>query len=124
MIIDNKNNKLTNFHKLGLAMKVAAIGDPTFVKGFELLGAYGFITEDVHEVRKILNQLVDSGEYALIILPERFVEETRDIRRKVVRNRQVAPIFSFIPDYTGVKGKRIEELKREISLAIGIRLKM
>jgi len=105
-------------------MKVAVIGDPTFVKGFELMGAVGFVTEDTTEVKRILNKIIESEEYALVILPERFVEDTREIRKKVIKNRRVAPVFSFIPDYTGIKGKRIEELRREISLAVGIQLKM
>ncbi|MGQ4834133.1 MAG: V-type ATP synthase subunit F [Candidatus Asgardarchaeia archaeon] len=105
-------------------MKVAVIGDKTFVKGFELLGCEGFVTEDISEVRRLLKSLIDKREHALIILPERFVDSTRDIRDTVIKREQVAPLFAFLPDYTGISGKRLEELKKKISLAVGIKLKL
>ncbi|MCD6513358.1 MAG: V-type ATP synthase subunit F [Candidatus Odinarchaeota archaeon] len=105
-------------------MKVAVIGDPTFVRGFELIGCEGFITEDVREIKRILTELIESRDYAVIILPERFVDDTWDIRSKVIKSGQVGPLFAFLPDYTGISGKRLEELKRKISLAVGIKLKL
>jgi hypothetical protein len=62
--------------------------------------------------------------FALIILPDRYVETTTEIRSRIVKEGKVIPIFSFIPDYTGIKGKRVEELKRSVSLAVGAKLKL
>jgi vacuolar-type H+-ATPase subunit F/Vma7 len=46
------------------------------------------------------------------------------VRGKVQVSLKITPIFAFIPDYTGVKDKRIEELKKSISLAVGAELKL
>jgi vacuolar-type H+-ATPase subunit F/Vma7 len=42
----------------------------------------------------------------------------------LIREGKITPLFTFLPDFTGVKGKRLEELKRSISLAVGAELKL
>lgn len=105
-------------------MKVAAVGDPVFISGFMLAGAEGFEAASGEEAIKLVKELTESGQYGLIVLPERFVKETKEFRSRLIREGRIAPIFAFIPDYTGVKGRRVEELKKSISLAVGAELKL
>ncbi|MCX8191415.1 MAG: V-type ATP synthase subunit F [Nitrososphaerales archaeon] len=105
-------------------MSVVAIGDPTFIAGFKMIGAEGLKATDANEVLKILSEVLKTNKYAMIILPDRYVEITAEIRSRIIKEGKVTPIFSFIPDYTGIKGKRIEELKRSVSLAVGAKLKL
>lgn len=101
-----------------------AIGDPTFIAGFKMIGVEGLKAMNTSEVLTILNEVLKTNKYSLIILPDRYVDATVEIRSRVIKEGRVTPIFSFIPDYTGIKGKRIEELKKSVSLAVGARLKL
>lgn len=105
-------------------MKVAVVGAPTFTSGFELVGFKGFEAESEAKVIRIVKELVDSDEYGLIVLPERFTSTTKKIRDRLADEGRVTPAFSFLPDYTGIKGNRVEELKRLISLALGVELEL
>jgi len=107
-----------------MTLKLAAIGDEMFIRMFELVGAMGYVAKTEEEVRKTLKQLVDSKEIAIIILPERFVDASREIRRKLIEAGEYFPLFAFLPDHTGIKELRIEELKKLISLAVGTELKL
>ncbi|HID56617.1 TPA: hypothetical protein EYP37_08820 [Candidatus Poribacteria bacterium] len=103
-------------------MSVAVIGDQTFVTGFELIGAKGFRVREAEEARKVLAELIASERYRLIILPERFTAATAEIRMQVLREGRVWPVFAIVPDLTKIKGKRLDELKSNISFAIGAKL--
>ncbi len=105
-------------------LNVAVIGDPTFIAGFELIGIKGFKAENEETVRKVLRELIEKEEYATIILPERFVETSNESRSKIMREGKITPLFAFLPDHTGIKGKRAEELKKGISLAVGTELEL
>ena len=105
-------------------MSVAAIGDPTFIAGFKVIGADGFRGGSGEEVQEILREVLRMNRYSMIIMPDRHVDATADIRAKVMKEGKAVPVFSFIPDYTGVRGKRVEELKRAVSLAVGAKLKI
>jgi len=105
-------------------MKVAAVGDPTFIAGFELIGIEGFMAETAKEAKEIVSELIKRDEYGLIILPERFVEATEELRLMLMKEGRLTPLFAFLPDYTGVRGKRVEELKKLLSLAVGAELKL
>ncbi|MBS7645965.1 MAG: V-type ATP synthase subunit F [Candidatus Bathyarchaeia archaeon] len=104
-------------------MSAAAIGDPTFTAGFRLVGVEGVVAVEEEEVLNAVKRLIEDPKYKLLILPERFVEATRELRSRLMKEGKVTPIFAFIPDYTGVKGRRVEELKRSISLAVGAELR-
>jgi vacuolar-type H+-ATPase subunit F/Vma7 len=104
-------------------LSAAAIGDPTFTAGFRLIGVEGIVAVDEDEALNALKRLLEEPKYKLLILPERFVKATRELRSRLMKEGKVTPIFAFIPDYTGVKGLRVEELKRSISLAVGAELR-
>lgn len=105
-------------------MSIAAIGPAPFVTCFELIGVKGFEAESGEEVVRVLRELVDNREFKLIIFPERFAEETYEIRSLVMKQGEIWPIFALIPDFTMVTGMRLEELKRVVSLAIGAKLEL
>lgn len=100
------------------------VGDPTFIAGFKLVGVEDFKALTADEVRNIVKGLSKTDEYAIIILPERYVDTTAEIRSGVIKEGRITPMFSFVPDYTGIKGKRVEEIKRSVSLAVGAKLKL
>ncbi len=105
-------------------MRLAVIGDEMFVRMFELVGAIGFVVKDRAEAKNTLKKLIEKKDFGIIILPERFVPDTRDIRDKMIREGAYYPLFIFLPDHTGIKGLRIEELKKLISMAVGIELRL
>lgn len=105
-------------------MKLAVIGDEVFVQMFELVGAIGYIATDEKSVIFQLKKVTENKEYGVIILPERYVKLTREYREKMLREGEYYPLFIFLPDHTGLKGYRIEELKKLISMAVGIELKL
>lgn len=104
-------------------MSAAAIGDPTFTAGFKLVGIDGIVAIRDEEVLGVLKKLIEEDRYKLLILPERLVKATKELRSRLMKEGKVTPMFAFIPDYTGVKGERVEELKRSISLAVGAELR-
>ncbi len=105
-------------------MKVAAIGDSVFIKAFELIGAEGFEARDAEGVKQRIKEIVEGGRHSIIIIPERYVDETREVRMKIMRESGGRLMFAFVPDHLGGAGKRVEELKRLLSLAVGVKLRV
>lgn len=105
-------------------MKIAAIGDELFIRMFELIGAVGFIAKDEKEMTQLLKKIVEEKHYGIIVLPEKYVDAAREIRNRIIREGAYFPLFVFLPDHTGIRGKRMAELKKLISLAVGVELKL
>jgi vacuolar-type H+-ATPase subunit F/Vma7 len=105
-------------------MSVAVVGPPSFVTCFEIIGAAGYNAEDGDDAVETLRRLVDEQNYTLIIIPERFAEETLTAREQVMRRGDITPVFALIPDLTLETGMRMEELQAVVSLAIGTRLEL
>jgi len=105
-------------------MSIAVLGPPSFVTCFELIGAIGYEKENGESVAVTLKQLVDEGEYKLVIIPERFAVETFSLREKVMRSGEITPVFALVPDFTMETGMRMEELQAIVSLAIGTKLEL
>lgn len=105
-------------------MSVSVIGPSSFIVCFELIGATGFEAEDGAQAAKVLKSLIEEENFKFIILPEIFAKDTFGIREQVMKEERVWPVFAFIPDLTGKKGMRLEELKSIISLAIGAKLEL
>ena len=103
-----------------LALKVAAVGDEVFISGFMMAGADGYDLKSESTLLQLLGKLVKTNEYAAIFLPDRFVEQTQDLRHKLMKDGRTTPIFGFVPDYSGIKGKRIEELRSIVNRAMGV----
>ena len=105
-------------------MSVAVIGPPSFITCFELIGAKGFDAGTGEAVAETLRDLSEEGMFKLIIIPERFAEETRSVRESVMNRGDITPVFALIPDFTMETGMRMEELQAVVSLAIGTRLEL
>ena len=103
-------------------LRVAAVGDRIFISVFGLIGAERFRVDSEEEFRSTIMDLVKRGEYSMIIVPERYIDLTREIRSELISEGRVEPIFAFVPE----KGlnKRVEELKELVSIAIGLRLEI
>ncbi len=105
-------------------MSVAVIGPPSFITCFELIGAEGFEVGTGEAVAETLSDLVEEERFQLIIVPERFAEETRPVRERVMNRGDITPVFALIPDFTMETGMRMEELQAVVSLAIGTKLEL
>ncbi len=105
-------------------MSVAVIGPSSFITCFELIGAEGFDAGTGVAVAATLSHLVEEGRFQLIIIPERFAEETRPVRERIMNRGDITPVFALIPDFTMETGMRMEELQTVVSLAIGTRLEL
>jgi len=103
-------------------MRVAAVGDRIFVSVFGLIGADRFKVESDEEFLSTITDLIRRREYSMIIVPERYLDLTKEIRSKLIGEGKIEPIFAFVPE----KGlnKRVNELKELISLAIGLKLEI
>ena len=105
-------------------MSVAAIGPDSFTTCFQLIGAEGFNAGSGEAVAATVSDLVEEGRFQLIIIPERFAEQTRTIRERIMTRGDITPVFALIPDYTMETGMRMDELQAVVSLAIGTRLEL
>jgi vacuolar-type H+-ATPase subunit F/Vma7 len=105
-------------------MSVAVVGPPSFITCFELIGAVGFDIGTGEAVAETVSALVEEGRFQLIIVPERFTEETRPVRERVMNRGDITPVFALIPDFTMETGMRMEELQVIVSLAIGTKLEL
>ena len=105
-------------------MSIAVIGPPSFATTFELIGATGYHEINGEAVATILTRLLNDEDYKLIILPERFAQDTWQAREEVKRKGDITPVFALIPDMTMETGMRMEELQAVVSLAIGTKLEL
>lgn len=105
-------------------MSIAAVGPSPFITCFALIGAMVYEAKNGGRANEILRRLVEEGRFKLIILPERFAEETQETREKVMMTGEISPVFALIPDLTLETGMRMEELQRIISLAVGTKLEL
>ena len=105
-------------------MSVAVIGPDSFITCFQLIGAEGFDAGSGEAVAATVSDLVEEGRFQLIIIPERFAEQTRTIRERIMTRGDITPVFALIPDFTMETGMRMDELQAVVSLAIGTRLEL
>ena len=105
-------------------MSVAVIGPDSFTTCFQLIGAEGFNAGSGEAVAATVSDLVEEGRFQLIIIPERFAEQTRTIRERIMTRGDITPVFALIPDFTMETGMRMDELQAVVSLAIGTRLEL
>jgi len=99
-------------------MRVVAIGNRSFTALWRLVGAEALETNSDDEVRRILERVFRSGEYSALIIPERFLDHVNEVRSELHLEEQIEPVVVFVPE-PGL-GKRAEDLRRKISLAMGV----
>ena len=100
---------------------VAVVGPSAFNTVFELVGVEGFTAEDAEAVMQTVHELLTKNEVKLIILPEKFTQETKTLR-ETSQTKSLSPIFVLVPDFTLQTGSRLEELRTLISSAIGAQI--
>jgi vacuolar-type H+-ATPase subunit F/Vma7 len=105
-------------------MSVAVVGPDSFTTCFQLIGAEGFDASSGETVTSTVSDLIEEGRFQLIIIPERFAEQTRTIRERIMTRGDITPVFALIPDFTMETGMRMNELQAVVSLAIGTRLEL
>ncbi|MCD6480134.1 V-type ATP synthase subunit F [Candidatus Bathyarchaeota archaeon] len=105
-------------------MSIAVVGPSSFTTCFELIGAHGFHAEDGREAARVIERLIGEERFNLIIIPERFSEETRSIRERLIESGEIKPVFLIIPDLTMATGMRMEELRSIVSQAVGTRVEL
>ena len=99
---------------------VAVVGPLSFITPFELGGIKGIPAETAEEAVKSITKLLEANDLKLIILPERFINETKQLRETI--QKSLLPIILLIPDTTMITGMRLEELRTAISAAIGTQI--
>ena len=99
-------------------MRVVAIGNRSFTVLWRLVGAEALEANSDDEVRRILERVFRSGEYSALIIPERFLDHVNEVRSELHLEEQIEPVVIFVPE-PGL-GRRAEDLRRRISLAMGV----
>lgn len=105
-------------------MSVAVVGDSPFVTCFELVGAIGYRVANGAEASSILKSIIEEGKFKVVILPEKFAKDTAEVRASIAKKGKLWPVFALLPDISGKKGMRLEELKSLVSLAVGAELEL
>ncbi|MEM3897211.1 MAG: V-type ATP synthase subunit F [Nitrososphaerota archaeon] len=99
-------------------MRVAAIGDKSFTALWRLIGAEAIEAGSDDEVREHLAKAFKSREYSALIISEGLLDHVNEVRAELHAEEQIEPVIIFVPE-PGL-GRRAEDLRRKISLAIGI----
>jgi len=105
-------------------MRVAALGDDVFVSVWKLIGADGYVIDPRSEsdLREKLGSLLKSGEYSAIILPEKLLDRVSGLIEGRAAGERLRPLLVFVPE-PGSR-KRIEDLRRKISTALGVEIEI
>lgn len=91
---------------------------------FRLVGFDVIVEADTKKILAELEDILETriDDYALIVMPEEFVEPTRMLRAKVREKGRSLPVFLFLPDISDPKYTQLEELDDMLRRALGIRL--
>lgn len=97
--------------------KIAVMGDRDSIYGFAAVGLIPFPITNKEEASRKMQELVDSGEYAVIYITEALAEEL-DKEIKYYSHRKM-PSIILIPGVYGNTGKGILQVKRSVEQAVG-----
>ena len=103
--------------------KVAIIAEKYLATGYELAGIVAFPVESLDEAKSKLKEIMSTGEYRIILLPEKLASQLREERENPLEIGGVPSLFVIIPDFEGPTGERTKELHDIISKAVGVKLK-
>ena len=108
------------------AIFIGSEQDRVLAYAFSIIGFDHVIASDDSEVLKILEKILEESKekYALILLPERLVESTRNIREKLREEGRIIPAFLFLPGVKKPEFKQLDELEQLLQRALGISLKI
>jgi V/A-type H+-transporting ATPase subunit F len=103
--------------------RIAVIGDRELVVGYRLIGVEDtfLVSEDALEVKKTLQQLLSSKEYALIIASQTVRNALSGSFRESVES-SIEPLVLFMPAFEGnVQEESISSLAKRV---LGISIQM
>ncbi len=109
--------------KKGSPGRIAVLGDRELVVGYRLIGIEDtfIVGEDASEVRKLLQRLISSNEYALIIASHTVRSSLSGSFRENVES-SIEPLVLFMPAFEGnVQEESISSLARRV---LGISIQM
>ena len=102
-------------------MKVAAVGDRSFTLIWRLIGAEPIEVESEKDFLRAFGSALRSGEYSAVLIPERFLDLANRVKSEL-QPEKVEPMLVVVPE-RGL-GKRAEDLRRRISLAMGVEVQI
>ena len=102
---------------------IAVIGDEYFTLFFKFAGAEPHIVKNLSEGREKFAKLVKERKHKLIIISEDLARETTNIRENIIKEGKTYPICLIVPDFSGSKKFRLNEIRKWISEAMGIQIR-
>lgn len=97
--------------------KIAVMGDRDSIYGFAAVGLIPFPITDKEMASKKLQELVESGEYAVIYVTEALAE---DLDKEINHySHRKMPSIILIPGVFGNTGKGIMQVKKSVEQAVG-----
>jgi V/A-type H+-transporting ATPase subunit F len=100
--------------------KIAMIGDGSTVSGFAAGGVAGFPAYESEAALKLLRELSQSGDYAIIFVTEGLAEP---ILAEIARIPTGAvPAIIVVPDQGGARGIGFRKISTAVEKALGIDL--
>ncbi len=102
-------------------MKVVVVGDKQMALGFTLAGVdESYTPETEMEAIKIIDQLIESTDTAVIIISERIAESIREKFTELKLRKGLYPVIVELPDKDGPLEDKKDPLKDKIRRAVGI----
>lgn len=101
--------------------KIGVVGSEDMVLGFSLAGVDdAFSPKDDYEAIKIIDRMIESPEYGIILLSEDIAEEIRKDLSRIRKEKELYPVIIEIPDKGGPLEDKEDPLRKKIRRAVGI----
>ena len=99
------------------------MGDRYLTTLFRMVGIDAIEVEDPDSAFAKVKQVVEAGDYKVLLITERVASELRVLREALVKERKSYPVFLVIPDFEGILGERKKELSQLVNRSVGVKLK-
>lgn len=101
-------------------MRIIVIGDNEFITGFQLAGIKDtYECEDPWEAKKILEEVKDMNDVAIVIIPQSIGRKIREFLNEWKREKGIYPVILELPGRK--ETEKFEDPMRElVKRAIGI----
>lgn len=100
--------------------KIAVVGNTPLVTGFYLCGILDVFPVVQENFEKTLEGLIKKGEFAIVIVNEKMMEQTHWKFRKMIENVP-KPVIISVPDVTGAC-ETAESVRALVKRALGFDL--
>jgi len=97
-------------------LKIAILTGPESAAGYRLAGLEVALAKDPDEAQEVLKRLVESEDYALIIVNERLVPDPYQVVKRQMRKRDLPVLLAAPPHRAAVtsSGEAAEAYMRKI----------